>query len=272
MDSQTVTQTATDLVNAAATTNVDPNNLAGLTEQATDPGFLHAAASFMNDGGIFMWVIFAIWCGGICISVERVKSIISFDINANSLMAKIKKHVLLNEVQDAIQLCSNSNALLCHIMRAGLKRANQTKEQIRDAIDVSILESLPKLDKRMGYLSLIANVSTLLGLLGTIQGLIQSFAAVADANPADKARLLANGIAVAMNTTALGLVSAISIMVIHSILTSKSEKIIGDIEENSSKLVDLLGTKQMQVAVNKPQTNNNNLHVLPKMPTGSEAA
>lgn len=267
MDATTTAAQATDIATTAATT-VDPANLAGLTEQATDPGFLHAAASFMNDGGVFMWVIFAIWCVGICISVERIKAIISFDINGSTLMAKIKKHVLLNEVQEAIQLCSNSNALLCQVMRSGLKRANQTKEQIRDAIDASILEALPKLDKRMNYLGLIANVSTLIGLLGTIQGLIQSFAAVADANPADKARLLANGIAVAMNTTALGLVSAISIMVIHTILTSKSEKIIGEIEENSTKLVDLLGTKHNHAGVAHTKTPSST----PKIPATPEAA
>lgn len=259
MDATTTAAQVTDLVQTAAATGADPANLAGLTEQAADPSFIHALASFMNDGGVFMWIILAIWLFGICISVERIKSIISYDINGSSLMAKIKKHVLLNEVQDAIQLCSNSNALLCQVMRAGLKRANQTKEQIRDAIDSSILESLPKLDKRMNYLGLIANVSTLIGLLGTIQGLIQSFAAVADANPADKAKLLANGIAVAMNTTALGLVSAITIMVIHSILMSKSEKIIAEIEENSTKLVDLLGTKHNHAAASssRPSATNN---------------
>lgn len=264
MDATTTTQAVTDMAQTAAT---DPATLAGLTEKAADPGFLHAAASFMNDGGVFMWIIFAIWCFGICISVERIKAIISFDINGSTLMGKIKKHVLLNEVQEAIQLCSNSNALLCQVMRAGLKRANQTKEQIRDAIDSSILESLPKLDKRMNYLGLIANVSTLLGLLGTIQGLIQSFAAVADANPADKARLLANGIAVAMNTTALGLVSAISIMVIHTILMSKSEKIIGEIEENSTKLVDLLGTKHHHAGAttSRPSTPAPQVPATPKV-------
>lgn len=249
MDAATTTQAATDIAQTAAAVATDPANLSGLTEQATDPGFIHALASFMNDGGIFMWIILAIWLVGICISVERVKAIITFDINGSALMGKIKKHVLLNEVQEAIQLCSNSNSLLCQVMRSGLKRANQTKEQIRDAVDSAILESLPKLDKRMNYLGLIANVSTLIGLLGTIQGLIQSFAAVADANPADKAKLLANGIAVAMNTTALGLVSAITIMVVHTILMSKSEKIIAEIEENSTKLVDLLGTKHQHASV-----------------------
>ncbi len=110
-----------------------------------------------------------------------------------------------------------------------------------------MLEVIPQLDKRLSYLTLIANLSTLMGLLGTIQGLIQSFSAVATADPSQKAQLLANGISVAMNTTALGLVSAISIMVVHSILVNKTDKIVSEVEENSVKLIDLLGTKKRDV-------------------------
>lgn len=253
-------QNASDL--AASTTDtaaaVNPANLDGLTQAATDPGFIHGLASFMNDGGIFMWIIFAIWCFGICVAIERTKSLFLFDINGANLMAKVKKHVLLNEVQAAIILCSNSNALLPQIIRSGLKRANQTKEQIRDAVESSILETMPKLDRRMGYLGLVANVSTLFGLLGTIQGLIDSFAAVADADPAAKAQLLALGISKAMNTTALGLISAITIMVIHTILLNKSEKIVAEIEEHSTKLVDLLGTKRSHVSVTNETNSKNN--------------
>ena len=90
---------------------------------------------------------------------------------------------------------------------------------------------------------MIANISTLFGLLGTIQGLIQSFSAVASADPAQKAELLATGISKAMNTTFLGLLAAISIMMLHTFLSSKSEKIINEIDEFSVKLLDLLGTK-----------------------------
>jgi biopolymer transport protein ExbB/TolQ len=106
---------------------------------------------------------------------------------------------------------------------------------------------VPKIEKRLSYLALCANLSTLLGLLGTIQGLIQSFAAVAQAEASQKAQLLAEGIAVAMNTTALGLVSAISLMVVHSYLMARGEKMIQEIEENSVKLLDLLGTKKAGV-------------------------
>lgn len=220
-----------------------------VTQQvAQDSSFIQTLAQFMSDGGVFMWIILAIWAIGIAISLERVKAMFSYDIDGASLMSHIKKYVLSNEVSKAIQDCSKTKALLPQVLRGGLKRANQSKEQIQDAIEAGLLEVTPKLEKRMGHLGLIANVSTLLGLLGTIYGLIQSFAAVATADPASKAQLLALGISKAMNTTAFGLISAISIMVIHSMLTSKSEKISAEVEQYSVKLVDLLGTKKNFVA------------------------
>ncbi|MEC7276822.1 MAG: MotA/TolQ/ExbB proton channel family protein [Bdellovibrionota bacterium] len=216
---------------------------------ANDPSFIKSLAVFMDEGGVFMWIILAIWTFGIAIAVERVKSLFSYDIDGASLMNMVKKNVMVNDVQKAIQNCSNSKALLPLVLKSGLKRANQSKEQISDAIEATILEVSPKVEKRMGYLGLVANVSTLIGLLGTIYGLIESFAAVATADPASKAKLLALGISKAMNTTALGLISAISIMVVHSILTSKSEKIMGEVEEYAVKLVDLLGAKKNGHAV-----------------------
>lgn len=209
------------------------------------------AARFMSEGGIFMWIIAIVWTIGIAIAVERLKTYFKFDIDGTSLMGNIKKHVIGNQVQDAIQTCSESNALLPFVMKNGLKRANQSKEQIQDALEASILEVVPKIEKRLSYLALTANLSTLLGLLGTIQGLIASFAAVAQAEASQKAQLLAEGIAVAMNTTALGLVSAISLMVVHSILMSRGEKMIQEIEENSVKLLDLLATKKGPVSMDK---------------------
>jgi len=224
------------------------NEAAKAVETVTDPNFIQSLAIFMDEGGIFMWIILVIWCIGVAIAAERIKSLLKFDVDGANLMAVIKRHVLGNEVQKAIQTCSGSDALLPQVLKSGLKRANQSKEQIQDAVDSTILEVAPKVDKRMGYLGLVANVSTLIGLLGTIYGLIQSFAAVAGADPASKAKLLALGIAKAMNTTAAGLISAISIMVIHAILTQKSDKIIAEVEEFSIKLVDLLGTKKHSIA------------------------
>lgn len=201
-------------------------------------------ARFMVEGGIFMWIIAVVWCAGIAIAAERLKAYFKYNIDGTSLMGNIKKSVIGNQVQEAIQTCSESPALLSFVMKNGLKRANQSKEQIQDALEASILETVPKIERRLGYLALAANLSTLLGLLGTIQGLIQSFAAVAQAEASQKAQLLAEGIAVAMNTTALGLVSAISLMVVHSYLMARGEQMIQEIEENSVKLLDLLATKK----------------------------
>lgn len=205
---------------------------------------LQWTARFMTEGGIFMWIIAVVWCAGIAIAAERLKAYFKYNIDGTSLMGNIKKSVIGNQVQEAIQTCSESPALLSFVMKNGLKRANQSKEQIQDALEASILETVPKIERRLGYLALAANLSTLLGLLGTIQGLIQSFAAVAQAEASQKAQLLAEGIAVAMNTTALGLVSAISLMVVHSYLMARGEQMIQEIEENSVKLLDLLATKK----------------------------
>lgn len=212
---------------------------------------LQWTARFMTEGGIFMWIIAVVWCAGIAIAAERLKAYYKYNIDGASLMGNIKKNVISNQVQEAIQMCTESSALLSFVMKNGLKRANQTKEQIQDALEASILETVPKIERRLSYLALAANLSTLLGLLGTIQGLIQSFAAVAQAEASQKAQLLAEGIAVAMNTTALGLVSAISLMVVHSYLMNKGEQMIQEIEENSVKLLDLLATKKGHSSTDK---------------------
>ncbi|MBT3984253.1 MAG: MotA/TolQ/ExbB proton channel family protein [Bacteriovoracaceae bacterium] len=222
--------------------------------------FLTTAAKFMDEGGIFMWIILAVWIFGICVAIERFKILWSLDIDGPSLMSKVKKAVLNNQIKDLISELSGSKALLPLIFKSGLKRANRSREQIVDAVESSVLESIPKLEKRMNYLSLVANVSTLVGLLGTIYGLIESFAAVASADPSKKAELLALGISKAMNTTALGLISAISIMVVHTILSSRSDKILGEIDQYSIKLVDLLGGQTIRAS-------NTSSEDLPGVPT-----
>lgn len=225
-------------------TTTQPEAITEVPSSPDELNFVQGFAKFMDDGGVFMWIILAIWAFGVVIALERFKSLFKYDTDGNSLMSDIKKNVLSNEVQTAIQTCSNSKALLPNVLRNGLKRANQNKDQIQDALEASMLEVIPTVEKRLNYLSLVANVSTLIGLLGTIYGLIQSFAAVASADAAAKAELLALGISKAMNTTAFGLISAITIMVIHTYLSGKAEKIIMDVEQFSVKLVDLLSAKK----------------------------
>ncbi len=214
------------------------------TQVQPELNFFEWCAKFMVEGGIFMWVILAIWAVGLAVAVERWQRYRSYGVDGASLMASVRKLVVDNDVAAAIQLCAQTPALLCLVLKNGLKRANQSKDQVQDALEASILEVVPKIEQRLSAIALMANVSTLFGLLGTIQGLIQSFGGVANAQAAEKAKLLAMGISVAMNTTALGLLSAISLMMIHAYLASRGEHMIKEIEENSVKLIDLLGTKR----------------------------
>lgn len=206
---------------------------------------INQLAAFIQGGGVFMFVILGVWGVGMAIALERFKKLSrNYDVDGPSFMNEIQRYVLSNDIQGAIRVCSGSIAALPKVLKSGLKRANQGSEQIQNALDATALEVVPKVELRLNYLQLVANISTLFGLLGTIQGLIQTFAAVADVDPAQKAELLAAGISKAMNTTALGLFSAITIMVIHAFLSSKAEKIISEIDEFSVKLLDLLGTKE----------------------------
>lgn len=213
--------------------------------------FLYDIKEFFRAGGgmgtLFMGVIFIVWAIGIAIASERVVGLIRLDVDGPSLWNELTKHILKGKVQEAIKACSGSAAALARVLKHGLQRSHQSKEQIQNALDSTALEVIPKVEARLSYLQLIANVSTLVGLLGTIFGLIESFKAVAAAeDPAQKAQLLSDGISTAMNTTAFGLISAITIMVIHTILSNKSEKIISNIDQFSVKLIDLVGTKQIE--------------------------
>ncbi|EQC48317.1 transporter, MotA/TolQ/ExbB proton channel family protein [Bacteriovorax sp. BSW11_IV] len=214
-------------------------------EGSTVVGSVNTIASFIQNGGAFMWVILIVWGFGIAIAIERfIKLSFKFDVDGASFMNELQRYILSNDIQGAIRVCSGSAAALPRVLKSGLKRSTSSPGQIQNAIDATALEVIPKVELRMNYLQLVANIATLFGLLGTIQGLIESFAAVAAADPAQKAELLATGISKAMNTTFLGLLAAISIMMVHTFLQSKSDKIVNEIDEFSVKLMDLLGTKK----------------------------
>lgn len=214
-------------------------------EEGMLSGFINYLAQFMQYGGAFMWVIAAVWGFGVALAIDRFfKLFMKFDVDGSSFMNEIQRYILSNDVQGAIRTCSGTSAALPRVLKSGLKRSGQGTEQIQNALDATTLETIPKIESKMSYIQLIATISTLLGLLGTIHGLIQSFAAVASADPSQKAELLALGISKAMNTTYLGLLAAISVMVIYTILQAKADKIIADIDEYSVKLLDLLGTKK----------------------------
>lgn len=207
--------------------------------------FVQDFIRFITEGGVFMFIILAVWAFAVAVALERFKKLsYTYDVDGPSFMNELQRYILSNDIQGAIRICSGSSGALPKVLKSGLKRANQSPEQVQNAIDATALEVIPKIEQRLSYLQLAANLSTLFGLLGTIQGLIASFSAVSAADPTQKAEILARGIAVAMNTTALGLLSAITIMMVHAFLMAKSEKIVNEIDEFSVKLQDLLGTKK----------------------------
>jgi biopolymer transport protein ExbB/TolQ len=168
-----------------------------------------------------------------------------YNINGAAFMAQIQKLVMANNIDRAIKLCNaESDAALTKVLKAGLTRANRSALEIQNSVDEATLEAIPQLQKRTPYLGMWANVATLTGLLGTIQGLVLAFAAVANADPSMKQEMLANGISMAMYTTAFGLVVAIPTMVAHSIISNRTVKLIDEIDQYSVKLINLLAARQ----------------------------
>ncbi|MEW6056321.1 MAG: MotA/TolQ/ExbB proton channel family protein [Bdellovibrionota bacterium] len=199
-----------------------------------------------QKGGTFMHFIALAFGFALAFIVERVLRLYStYYVDGASFMFEVQKYILANDLDGAIRLCNGAGqAALPKVIKAGLQRASRDDTQIQNAIDAASLEVVPKLEKRMNYLALIANIATLLGLLGTIVGLIHSFSAIAVADPSQRQAILSAGISEAMNCTAFGLIVAISTMVMHSVLTARATKIIEDIDEFGVKLLDLLSARK----------------------------
>jgi biopolymer transport protein ExbB/TolQ len=201
--------------------------------------------SSMDKGGVFMWPILVAAVFAVAITAERLYFIMfRANIDGTAFMAQIQKLIMANNIDKAIKLCNaEPNRALPRVLKAGLTRANQKGSDVQNAVEESILEVYPLLNKRTGYLPMLANVATLVGLLGTIQGLIQAFEAVAHASAETKGALLAAGISTAMFTTAAGLIVAIPILVLHSLVQARTVKIMDEIDQYSLKTVNLLGAR-----------------------------
>jgi biopolymer transport protein ExbB/TolQ len=206
----------------------------------------HFVTDFFREGGEFMYLILVISVIAMATVIERGYMILfRYNINGAAFMAQIQKLVMANNIDRAIKLCNaESNSALTRVLKAGLTRANRSALEIQNAVDEATLETIPQLQKRTPYLAMWANVATLTGLLGTISGLVIAFKAVATAAPEEKQQMLAQGISVAMYTTAFGLVVAIPVMICHSIISNRTVKLIDEIDQYSVKLINLLSARQ----------------------------
>jgi len=208
---------------------------------------LQSTKLFFIQGGLFMYTILIASVFGLAIIAERFyKVAFQFKVNSKLFMNKIFQYVKGNEFEQAIKLCDRSKAPLPLIIKAGLEKGNGSQSELQNAIDEATLEQLPRISRRIEYLSMVANVSTLMGLLGTIWGLIQAFQAVSHADAAQKATMLAGGISMALNTTAFGLIVAVPCMISYSILNSLSDRILDDIDEFSLKFINLMKSTRVE--------------------------
>jgi biopolymer transport protein ExbB len=203
-------------------------------------GTIYSVVAFFQEGGIFMWPILLVFAVGTAIAVERWIHLNRIRNENRRMWNMLHPMLVEGEFDKAREVVNNDNSTISQMLGMGLARqgAVRRREDIEIAMEESMMEIIPQLEKRTSYLALLANIATLLGLLGTIMGLIEAFTAVSNANPAEKADLLSASISVAMNTTAFGLITAIPLLLIHAKVASTTGQIIDSLEMASVKALN----------------------------------
>ena len=207
---------------------------------------LNVIGNFFIEGGFFMYPVLFVAALGTAIVIERMLYITRASANADSLWQKVRSALADQRIDDAIKLCQASTRPIYRVLSAGLRAAKPTgaREPIQRSMEETMLEVLPPLEQRTAYLPILANVATLLGLLGTIIGVIEAFSAVSAADPSQKAVLLARGISVALNMTAFGLMVAVPLILFYAFLQSRTTKIVDSLDQYSTKLVNFFANRQ----------------------------
>ncbi|MDW7644331.1 MAG: MotA/TolQ/ExbB proton channel family protein [Desulfuromonadales bacterium] len=201
---------------------------------------MNTIVKFIMEGGVFMYPILLVGAAGAAIGAERWWYL-RRTRNASRAMWKELQPVLAEgDFDKAREMTTDDKAAISQMLSMGLavQGAVRRRQDIEIAMEESLMEITPQLEKRTPYVGLLANISTLLGLLGTIMGLIQAFTAVANANPAEKADLLSASISTAMNTTAFGLIVAIPLLILHAMLTTTAGQILDSLEMASVKALN----------------------------------
>ncbi|MFC3679189.1 MotA/TolQ/ExbB proton channel family protein [Bacterioplanoides pacificum] len=204
--------------------------------------FYSAIVTFFQQGGFFIYPIALVFALGLAITVERWR-FLKREKERNLKAFDDFLPLLRTDDHEKMTLFTRDNtAPVSRMIGCGLDMMQVTRMRadVEQAMSEGMMESVPRLEQRTGYLAVLANVATLLGLLGTIIGLIAAFTAVASADPAEKSRLLSESISVAMNTTAFGLIAAIPLLIFHAVLSNKTNAIIGSIEMAGVKFLNVM--------------------------------
>ena len=207
-----------------------------------------AIVRFFQEGGYFMYPILLVLALGVAIAIERYMYLTYAKQTNRSMWQKLVPLLQRSDYKQAMAVSSASKADIGKILTYGLTRlqASRTRDDIEMAMEEGLMEVIPRLEKRTHYLATFANIATLLGLLGTIIGLIQAFTAVASANPADKADLLSASISVAMNTTAFGLMVAIPLLLLFTVLQTKTTELVDSMEMATVKFLNVIAEHARQ--------------------------
>jgi biopolymer transport protein ExbB len=201
-----------------------------------------AIVEAFKEGGWGMYPILLICLITIYLIFERAMFLAKSKINVEQLMSMIKSQIVAGNLRGAISTCDAQPTGVTKIIAAGLRKAEMGggEHDIQQAMDEEALRELPKIEKRTGYLAMLGNLATLAGLLGTITGLIKSFASVAGVDPSMKATMLSKGISEAMNCTAFGLGTGITGLAAYAILNGKTQHILDGINQASVESLNLV--------------------------------
>jgi len=204
--------------------------------------FMYSIAGFFAGGGLFMLPIALVAAVGAAIATERYISLTQLGIANRRAWAQIQPLLASFEFDKAREVTSAGDTAVARVLSMGLARqgAVRRREDVEVAMEESMMEIVPQLEKRTHYLATFANLATLLGLLGTVSGLIHAFGAVATVNPAEKANLLSASISEAMNCTAFGLMTAVPFVFIHAFLQTKTIDLISGLEVASTKFLNAI--------------------------------
>jgi biopolymer transport protein ExbB len=211
-------------------------------EEGSEMSVVYSMVRFFVTGGPFMYPILIVFAVGVAIAVERFITLTLVKRQNDAMWSKLQPALAKGDFDKAREMAGTDDSTVSRLLGMGLARqgAVRRRDDIEIAMEESMMEIIPQLEKRTAYVALGASIATLLGLLGTIMGLIQAFTAVANANPAEKADLLSASISVAMNTTAFGLIAAIPLLVTHSVLTAKTSEIVDGLEMASVKALNVI--------------------------------
>ena len=199
-----------------------------------------------QEGGWGMYPILLLFGMVVFFTFDRFLYISKSKVDTDKLMSLLKSQIVSGNIQGALNTCQASPAPVTRIVAAGLRRAGGTDHDVQQGMDEEALRELPKIEKRTGYLAMLGNLATLAGLLGTITGLIKSFAGVAGVDPSMKATMLSKGISEAMNCTAFGLGTGIVGLATFAWLNGMTQGILDGINQVTVETLNLVVAGQQQ--------------------------